>query len=394
MKVAMHSPTCVRRLIALTSRFNQTRLQTKSVANGFPKIVGSKGARVSTVSAQPSPADPQPSKLLLVDATSILHKAHYYYLDDTQSDNDVPLVRAFFSVLLDVLEGLEPLPTHLAIVLGGVGPRSGGVYQTPLTHRHELHSDYQPHWANIPKDVAYGAAALKALLDIMQIPTFQVAGADPVDVIATISSRIVNSGCQTCILSSDRMFRQLLAPDLYMVKHCGSGYSSNELEVYTLDDFHEEWDIEPAKYPDVLAMVGNVREGVPGVKRIGEATARKLMAQNGSLYDVIAGAPQMKGKTAREAFTSEAGIANAYLSQQLMTLRTDVDIPVTRTTLEALLWHVPEDGGRQAMQQLEAMRLPPWALKRMTTVYLDVAARTAAASKRGQKFTTKCTGSA
>lgn len=116
-------------------------------------------------------------ELLLVDAMSILYDAHQegtVQRSPTWRSDDTSLMRPFFLEFFDYVERLKPLPTHLLVVLSAVGPRVGECYKAPRTFRHELHHDYQPSRALIPKHVAHAVAILKAFFDAMQIPNIQI----------------------------------------------------------------------------------------------------------------------------------------------------------------------------------------------------------------------------
>ena len=169
------------------------------------------------------------------------------------------------------------------------------------------------------------------------------------------------------IASPDKDFFQLLRPGLMLLRPpkkaaamaamaTGQRVNKYALLPYTEDNFREEWGgLAPAQFVDVLALMGDASDNVPGVAGIGPKTAMALLNQFGTLEEVLAHAADAKPKRAAEALGSYDGAAAARLSRQLVEIRADLDLPPTQVPLDELRLQPPADGGAATAQLFEAL---------------------------------------
>lgn len=169
------------------------------------------------------------------------------------------------------------------------------------------------------------------------------------------------------IASPDKDFFQLLRPGLILLRppkkadaaaaHAeGRWINKYALLPYTEDEFSRDWGgLAPSQFVDVLALMGDSSDNVPGVAGIGPKTATALLLEHGTLENVIANADKAKPKRAAEMLSSVEGAAAARLSRQLVELRTRLDLPPTQVPLDEFRLAPPVDGGVAALQHLSAL---------------------------------------
>ncbi|GAB4545055.1 MAG: DNA polymerase I [Phycisphaerales bacterium] len=251
----------------------------------------------------------------------------------------------FVGMLLKVLR--EEHPSHLAVALDVSGDRG--------TFRSRLYPDYKATRTEPPEDLAPQVQRCMAILEAINVPLFGAEGYEADDVIATVATRLasVEDAPRIRIVSKDKDLRQLLVQgrvEMYDV-HTGDLMDAKRL--------HEEFGIEPSQVIDMLALMGDTADNVPGVPGIGPKTAAKLIAEYGSLDALIADAPNIKGKRGENI---RAAAQTLPLSRQLVTLVHDVDIPfelsatttddLHLTALEPILRELGFNRFREELKQL------------------------------------------
>ncbi|MEO0558412.1 MAG: DNA polymerase I [Bacteroidota bacterium] len=268
--------------------------------------------------------------LFLADAMALAYRAFFSMKNASLSapdGTDTRTLYGFSTALLKLLEDHQP--EHIAVVFDAIGP--GG------TFRDQLYEDYKAHRPPTPPEIVDNIPLIKELAKGFDIPVLEVPGVEADDVIGTLARRAEEEGVDVVIFSPDKDFRQLLsdsetgagAGEIHMLRppYMGEAFSRE-----TADTFREKYDgLEPAQFIDLLALMGDTADNVPGVPGIGEKTAVKLINEYGDIENLIEHAEDLKGKRAREGMMNHAD--DARLSRQLVTILTDVELDLDWHTL-------------------------------------------------------------
>lgn len=294
------------------------------------------------------------NRLILTDAMALLYRSHFAFAHDhrlrTRGGRDTTVEFGFLSTLLSLLE-LVPRPTHLAVVFDASGK----------TFRHEMYQGYKGQRPPAPEEITQAIPVVQELLRAMNIVNIRVPGVEADDIIGTLALKGVEEEHMTvAVASPDKDFFQLLRPGLILLRPpkkdqssvtSNSAFQKYSLVPYTDENFIEEWGgLVPAQFVDVLALMGDSSDNVPGVPGIGPKMAMKLLNQFGSLEEILKRPSEAKPKRAATALSSDDALAAARLSKQLVELRTNVDVPATNINMESLRLRIPEDNGREVFR--------------------------------------------
>jgi DNA polymerase-1 len=186
-------------------------------------------------------------------------------------------------------------------------------------------------------DFDTAVARVAELLEAFRVPLVAVEGWEADDVIGTLARRAADAGMQAVIVSGDKDFYQLIGPRVALLNPGRGGPAAVDEQWVDESNAAERLGVPPAQVVDYLALVGDSSDNVPGVKGIGDKGARQLLEQYGSLDAILAHAEEVAGKRQREALLAHAD--DARLSRELVTIRTDVPVPVE---LDALVEGEPD----------------------------------------------------
>ena len=260
--------------------------------------------------------------LFLADAMALAYRAFFSMKNATLSapdGTDTRTLYGFTSALLKLLE--DEQPEHIAVVFDKIGGKP--------TFRDQLYDEYKAHRPPMPPEIKSNIPLLKRLVEAFDIPVLEVEGVEADDVIGTLARRAEDEGVDAVIFSADKDFRQLLSDRVSMLR---PPYMGETFDRETPETFREKYGgLEPRMFIDILALMGDSSDNVPGVPGIGEKTAIKLLDEYGSVEALIEHAADLKGKRAREGMTEHAD--DARLSKRLVTIRTDVDLDLDWHTL-------------------------------------------------------------
>ncbi len=258
---------------------------------------------------------PARETLFLADAMALAYRAFFSMKNATLNapdGTDTRTLYGFTSALLKLLEDHQP--EHIAVVFDKLGGKP--------TFRDQLYDDYKAHRPPMPSEIKSNIPLVKRLVEAFDIPVLEVEGVEADDVIGTLAKRAEDEGVEAVIFSADKDFRQLLSDRVSMLR---PPYMGETFDRETPETFREKYGgLEPHQFVDLLALMGDSSDNVPGVPGIGEKTAVKLIDQYGSVESIIEHAADLKGKRAREGMTEHAD--DARLSKQLVTIRCDVPL--------------------------------------------------------------------
>ncbi|MEM1042594.1 MAG: DNA polymerase I [Bacteroidota bacterium] len=295
--------------------------------------------------AEPDAAEPDGGDaretLFLADAMALAYRAFFSMKNASLTapdGTDTRTLYGFAGALLKLLE--EHQPEHIAVVFDTIGG--------PPTFRDTLYEDYKAHRPPMPDEIKSNIPLIKRLVEAFDIPVLEAAGVEADDVIGTLAKRAEAEDVDAVIFSADKDFRQLLSDRVSMLR---PPYQGEAFSRETPETFAQKYGgLAPAQFIDLLALIGDTADNVPGVPGVGEKTAVALVQEYGTVETIIEHAADLKGKRAREGMTNHAD--DARLSKQLVTIRTDV--PLAAPDGSPLDWHTlrrtdPDLGALEAL---------------------------------------------
>jgi DNA polymerase-1 len=229
----------------------------------------------------------------------------------------------------------------------------GWVHDSGLSFRHERYPHYKATREKLTdelqSDFDTGMERICQLLEAYRIPILSLQGYEADDVIGTLARQGVAQGTNVVIVSGDKDFQQLVRPGVWLLNPGRGGPASVEEQWVSVENGAERLGVDPAHVTDYLALVGDSSDNVPGVKGIGDKTARDLVSEFGNLEAILAAAPSLSKKRPREALLEQGDLAR--LSKELVTIRED--LPLT-LELEAMRVREPDTTRlRQLFVELE-----------------------------------------
>ncbi|MDR1226107.1 MAG: DNA polymerase I [Prevotellaceae bacterium] len=251
-------------------------------------------------------------KLFLLDAYALIYRAYYAFLSRPMNNSkgfNTSAVYGFTKTLLEVLQ--KEKPTHI-----GVAFDPGGE-----TFRHTMYPAYKANRQESPEVIRQSIPVIKELVEAFNIPMLLVPGFEADDVIGTLAKKAESNGFITYMMTPDKDYGQLVSEHIMIYKPGGFGKEDSKIGI---QDICKKYGIErPEQVADILALWGDATDNVPGAPGIGEKTAMKLIAQYGSLENLIANAHELKGKQ-RESI--EQNVPLLEKAKRLVTI--DLDVPV------------------------------------------------------------------
>lgn len=252
-----------------------------------------------------------PERIYLVDGTGFIFRAYFAIRGLTDSKGRP--TNAVFGVARLLLRLLrEHEPSHIAVVFDAPGK----------TFRSDLYPEYKATRPPVPEDLIAQIPLIDRLVEALGMPTLRISGVEADDVMGTLCRRAEAEGREAVLVSGDKDLLQLVSDRVRV-------YDLNRDEVgkwYEAEDVRERFGVDPPRVIDALALMGDASDNVPGVRGIGEKTARKLLETYGSLDGVYAHIEDLKGKQ-RERLEEDRDMA--YLSRELVTIKTDVPIDLS-----------------------------------------------------------------
>ncbi len=255
--------------------------------------------------------------LYLLDAMSLVFRAYYAMMRSgrqLQSPSGEPTgaVFGYTSMITALVERYTP--DYIACVFDTSEP----------THRHDAYADYKAHRQPFPEDLVPQLERIKQITDALGIPRVELPGYEADDIIGTLADRAAQDGFMVYCVTSDKDFYQLTSDRIVLLKPNGGGAV---YQVHGVQQCRERFGVEPHQVVDVLALMGDASDNIPGVRGIGEKTAVKLIAEYGSLDALYEKLDTIPSASLRNKLAE--GRANAFLSRALATIHRDVDVPIT-----------------------------------------------------------------
>ncbi len=276
-------------------------------------------------------------KLYLLDAYALIYRAYYAFIKNPRINSrgeNTSAVLGFVNTLDEVLQ--KEHPTHLGVAFDPAGG----------TFRHEAYPPYKAQREETPEAIRLAVPYIKRLLAAYRIPILEVAGFEADDVIGTLAHQADERGIDTFMMTPDKDYGQLVTPRVKMYR---PPVGKNEAEIMGPEEVCRKWGLtDPLQVIDMLGLMGDSVDNIPGCPGVGEKTAAKLIQEFGSIDNLLQHTDQLKGALRTKV---EENADKIRQSRWLATIKTDVPIQLD---MDALSVSEPdEEALRQLFEELE-----------------------------------------
>ncbi|MCD8297914.1 MAG: DNA polymerase I [Prevotella sp.] len=259
------------------------------------------------------------NKLFLLDAYALIYRSYYAFINSPRINSkglNTSAIMGFCNTLFEVLS--KEHPSHIAVAFDPKGK----------TFRHVAYKEYKAQRQEAPEAIHIAVPVIKEILNAMKICSFEVDGFEADDVIGTIALKAGNAGVQTYMLTPDKDYGQLVKENVFMFRpRHGGGYE-------TLDSkgVCDKYGISsPLQVIDLLGLMGDASDNIPGCPGVGEKTAIKLINQFGSIDSLLERTSELKGALKTKI---ESNVEKIRFSKFLATIRTDVPVELNLDALK------------------------------------------------------------
>ncbi|XP_065867296.1 uncharacterized protein [Euphorbia lathyris] len=326
-----------------------TSFKSEHDVHQAPAFDSVEGDGVVNTSSQSDLAKSSSSKgrVMLIDGTSVMYRAYFKLLAKlhhghlSHADGNGDWVLTIFSALSHIIDVLEFIPSHVAVVFDHDG----------LNFRHTLYPAYKSNRPPTPDTIVQGLQYFKASIKAMSVNIIEVPGVEADDVIGTLALRSVDGGFKVRVVSPDKDFFQILSPSLRLLRLAPRGL---EMVSFGLEDFAKLYgELRPSQFADVMALMGDSADNIPGVPGIGVVHAVQLITSFGTLENLLQCLDQVEGERIRETLRENAD--QAVLSKNLALLRSDLPSYMVPFATEDLKLKKPQDNGEKFTSLLTAI---------------------------------------
>ncbi len=252
-------------------------------------------------------------RLFLLDAYALIFRGYYAFIKNPRINSkgmDTSAIMGFMNALMDVIK--REKPDHLAVAFDKGGS----------TFRLEMFEQYKANRDATPEAIKIAVPYIQDVLRAMHIPIIEVAGFEADDLIGTIAKQAEKENYKVFMVTPDKDFAQLVSENIFMYRPARMG---NDIEIWGIPEVQAKFEIEhPLQVIDFLGMMGDAVDNIPGLPGVGEKTAKKLLAEFGSMENLLDNTDKLKGALKDKI---EANKAQGILSKKLATIL--LDCPVT-----------------------------------------------------------------
>lgn len=276
------------------------------------------------------------NKLYLLDAYALIYRAYYALIQKPRINSKGMNTSAIYG-FVNTLEEVRTLfsPTHLAVAFDPAGK----------TFRHEMYETYKAQRQETPEDIRKSVPVIKDIIRAYNIPILEVEHYEADDVIGTAASRFASADTEVYMLTPDKDYGQLVGQNIWMLRPMKGG----TFEKLGPDEINAKYGIDsPKKVIDLLGLMGDSSDNIPGCPGVGEKTAVTLIKQFGGIDALLSGKDQLKGALKNKVTDNEQQI---LLSRDLATIRTDIPLPFSLDELK--LHDIDREEVRKLFSELE-----------------------------------------
>lgn len=251
-------------------------------------------------------------KLFLLDAYALIFRAYYAFIKNPRINSkglNTSAILGFVNTLEEVLN--KEKPSHIGIAFDPAGP----------TFRHEAYEKYKAQREETPEGIRTAVPYIKEIIRAYHIPILEVAGYEADDVIGTLAKQADSLGIDTYMMTPDKDYGQLVTEHIKMYR---PKYGDKEFEILGVNEINEKYGLtSPLQVIDLLGLMGDSADNIPGCPGVGEKTAGKLIQQFNSIENLLANTDQLKGAIKTKIENNKEQIE---FSKFLATIKTDVPI--------------------------------------------------------------------
>ncbi|MDD4696465.1 MAG: DNA polymerase I [Fermentimonas sp.] len=304
-------------------------------------------------------------RLFLLDAYALIYRAYYAFIKFPRVDSkgrNTSAIFGFINTLEEVLN--KESPTHIAIGFDPEGP----------TFRHKEYESYKAQRESTPEVIKASIPYIKEIIKAYNIPILEVPGYEADDVIGTVAKNMDRDLFDVYMMTSDKDYGQLTEPTIFIYR---PKYGGNDYEILDDKKVVEKYNIEfPSQVIDLLGLMGDSSDNIPGCPGVGEKTAVKLLKEFGTIENLLENTDQLKGALKRNV---EENREQILFSKYLATIKTDVPIEIDDSDL--LLKEKKENDLRALFEDLEFRTL-------LTRIFKQETAKSSTAPVQGELFGT------
>jgi len=276
-------------------------------------------------------------KVFLLDALALIFRAYYALIRNprlTSKGKNTNSQFGFTNALIDLMNNQKP--SHMAVCFDTAAPT-------------ERHTDFEAYKANrqeAPEDILAAIPDIKKIIRGFNIPVVELDGFEADDVIGTLSKQAAKAGYEVFMVTPDKDYGQLVSDKIKIYK---PGYQGGDVEIMGPEEVCAKWNIkEVSQVIDILGLMGDAVDNIPGIAGVGEKTAAKLLAEFGTIENVLANAANIKGALGEKVRT---GKESAIISKKLATIITNVPVEFHEENFRLKDWN--KDALKEVFADLE-----------------------------------------
>jgi len=277
-------------------------------------------------------------KVFLLDAMALIFRAYHAFIQTnpivTSKGKNTNTQLGFTNTLAELLNNQKP--SHMAVCFDTAAP----------TERHTDFEEYKANRQDTPEDILSAIPDIKKIIEGFSIPIIEVDGFEADDIIGTLSKQAERSGYEVYMVTPDKDYGQLVSDKIKIYK---PGYHGGEPEILGPKEVSEKWGIQSVEQvTDVLGLMGDAVDNIPGIRGVGQKTASKLLTEYSTLENVLENADKIKGALGEKV---RAGKESALLSKKLATIITNVPVEFHEEDFRLKAWD--RDKLRSVFSELE-----------------------------------------
>jgi DNA polymerase-1 len=251
---------------------------------------------------------PDRKRIFLIDGSALAYRSYFAFIRSPLVNSKGENTSATFGFVNSLLKILrDQAPDYIAVAFDTGKP----------TFRHEMYADYKATRQKMPDDMRDQLPRVRQVVEAMRVPIVEQEGFEADDLIATLARQAVEQGLEAAIVSGDKDFMQLVGPHVRLYDPRDDAWTDAE-------GVKAKFGVGPERVVDVLALMGDASDNVPGVPKVGEKTAIALVQAFGGVEEVLAGAERVTKKQVRENLIAHADLARK--SKELVTIRQDAPV--------------------------------------------------------------------
>ena len=250
-------------------------------------------------------------KLFLIDAYALIYRSYYAFIKNPRINSkgvNTSAIFGFINSLEDVLK--RENPTHIAVAFDPKGP----------TFRHEAFEQYKAQREETPEVIRQSVPIIKEIIEAYNIPILEVPRYEADDVIGTVSKQAEKEGFEVYMMTPDKDYGQLVSEHIFMYRPKFGG----DYEIMGVPEVLNKYGLTSTEQViDLLGLMGDASDNIPGCPGVGEKTAQKLLTEFGSIENLLANTDKLKGAQKKKV---EENAEQIRFSKFLATIKTDVPI--------------------------------------------------------------------